>query len=114
MRAPSRLRYLGPSVRSSTATMSSMPIALSPWTRLLPIMPAAPVTTIFMLCAPRRCAPALNAGRRIGGGAASSEQLLVGDARGAELAHHDAAGAVGDRHRLAQAQAAGEHGRERR
>ena len=54
-------------------------------------MPAAPVTTTFI---------ALPSAR---------EQLVVADARGAELADDDAAGAVGDRHRLAQRQAAGEH-----
>ena len=37
-----------PSVRSSTAMMSVMPRAFRPLTRLLPIKPAAPVTTIFM------------------------------------------------------------------
>ena len=89
-RAPSRFRYFVPSVRSSTATMSSMPIALRPWTRLLPIMPAAPVTTTLT--------------RFLAG-----EELLVADAGGPELADDDAAGAVGDRHRVAQPEAAGQH-----
>ena len=84
-------RTSAPSLRSSTATMSSMPIAFSPRSRLAPIIPAAPVTTTLIAEPPR------------------AEQLVVADARGAELADDDAAGAVGDRHRVANAEAAGEH-----
>jgi hypothetical protein len=49
-----RLRNLSPCVRSSTAMMSSMPRALRPLTMLLPMKPAAPVTTTrVMRTAPR-------------------------------------------------------------
>src|SRR5262245_50289397 len=47
MRQSTKLLNLRPSVRSSTTTTSSRPRALSSRTRLLPMKPAPPVTTIM-------------------------------------------------------------------
>src|SRR4051812_23357632 len=87
-----------------------MPRALRPWTRLLPIMPAAPVTTILIASPWRANRGSLSCERIV---AFSCEQLLVGDACRSELADDDAAGAVGDRHRLPKAEARGEQCRQR-
>src|ERR1700716_2203373 len=84
---------------------SSTPIALSPWTRLLPIIPAAPVTATFMTRSSCGCTPLACPCCKY----RSFQQLLEGDACGAELAHHDTAGAIRDRQRFAQGKAAGDH-----
>src|SRR5688572_32888479 len=47
MRQSTKLANLRPSLKSSTTTMSSRPRALSSRTRLLPMKPAPPVTTIM-------------------------------------------------------------------
>src|SRR4051812_17826446 len=82
MSRSARFATLSARLRLSTAMMSAMPRSLSAFTTLEPMNPAAPVTMRDM---------ALFLGKARG-------ELFGMDHGGAELAHDDAAGEVGDAH----------------